>query len=343
MEMGLESERAGFVYVLQVKDIALPVCKIGMTRRQPEQRLAEINRGSTGDFLWELHSAIRVSDCALLESRAHRDLAALRQRGREFFGLSPSDGAERVKKIAESSSDLDVLLRDDSVHPVKSRKTLAQGFSKRHLEYAYLLDAFNVAFECTGRPFGQLSRPVFGTSDGAAGVQWNLAVYTDDDRVQLGVNLEGMKYANWPITDLIRSEIERPTLVGLGSEIRGAEAIRVHFRRDAWQAASRPMIREGNLGRTPMPLSELSTELWNEVVEEALACLDPDRDHRARAKAVVTRIAPKTGEEREQRMEVSPHLVISSSVDRESDPVEAIRRTKALLEPVYEWASELTG
>jgi hypothetical protein len=342
----LDDDKVGFVYVLEVKDIALPVCKIGMTRRQPEQRLTEINRSSTGDFLWKLHSAIRVSDCGLLESRAHRDLAALRQQGRELFGLSPAGGAERVQRIAEVSSDLDLLPTADPVKPPKPprpTKPPSGGLSKRHLEYANLLDAFNVVFGCTGRPFGQLSRPVLGMSDGVSGVQWNLAVYTDEDRVQLGVNLEGMKYTNWPISDLIRSELEQPGLVELSSKTRDPESILVHFRRDAWQAASRPMIREGSLGRTPIALSELSAEIWRETVEEARDCLDSERNHRARAKAVVTRVAAKTGEERRQEMEVSPHLVISSAVNREEDPVEAIRRTRALLEPVYDWAVGRAG
>ena len=41
----------GYVYILEVKDIVLPVCKIGMTTRTPNKRCAEINNSSTGDFI----------------------------------------------------------------------------------------------------------------------------------------------------------------------------------------------------------------------------------------------------------------------------------------------------
>lgn len=44
----------GYVYILGVKDIDLPVCKIGMTRRNPFDRCREINKSSTGDFIWEV-------------------------------------------------------------------------------------------------------------------------------------------------------------------------------------------------------------------------------------------------------------------------------------------------
>lgn len=32
----------GFVYILEVSDIILPVCKIGMTTRSPQERCNEI-------------------------------------------------------------------------------------------------------------------------------------------------------------------------------------------------------------------------------------------------------------------------------------------------------------
>lgn len=73
-------ERPGFVYVLEVQDIMLPVCKVGMTTRDPQSRCAEINAGSTGDFRWKVVHSWPVSDCRAFESLVHQKLAPLRQK-----------------------------------------------------------------------------------------------------------------------------------------------------------------------------------------------------------------------------------------------------------------------
>ncbi len=70
----------GFVYILEVSDIILPVCKIGMTTRNPQERCNEINNSSTGDFIWSVAYSIYVSDCQKLESLVHSKLKPLRQK-----------------------------------------------------------------------------------------------------------------------------------------------------------------------------------------------------------------------------------------------------------------------
>lgn len=52
----------GYVYILEVKDLTLPVCKIGFTRQYPIERCAEINKSSTGDLLWSVSSWVIVDD-----------------------------------------------------------------------------------------------------------------------------------------------------------------------------------------------------------------------------------------------------------------------------------------
>ena len=47
-------------------------------------------------------------------------------------------------------------------------------------------------------------------SDGNEGVQWNIRVCTGTREAQLGVNREGKKYNNWPITTFLLAEIENP-------------------------------------------------------------------------------------------------------------------------------------
>jgi hypothetical protein len=64
----------GYLYILEVKDIDLPVCKIGMTSRSPHARCSEINKNSTGDFIWQVAYQIAVDDCQKLESLVHKKL-----------------------------------------------------------------------------------------------------------------------------------------------------------------------------------------------------------------------------------------------------------------------------
>ncbi|MDE0234381.1 MAG: hypothetical protein OXM62_05190 [bacterium] len=52
-----------------------------------------------------------------------------------------------------------------------------------------------------------------GISDGNEGVQWNAGYYSHDGAVWLGVNLEGMKYDDWPVARLIEREISRPLIL----------------------------------------------------------------------------------------------------------------------------------
>ncbi len=98
---GVEEKYKGYVYILEVKDIVLPVCKIGMTSRSPHERCAEINNSSTGDFVWSLAYHIAVDNCKILESLVHSKLVPLRQRGREFFNIRRFHAELRTTKISQ--------------------------------------------------------------------------------------------------------------------------------------------------------------------------------------------------------------------------------------------------
>jgi len=78
-------------------------------------------------------------------------------------------------------------------------------------EFNNLLDqainAFEKQFNVDARRFGNTHAPTKGASDNAQGVQWNIAVIRATHEIQLGVNLEGMKYRNWPITTFIKNEL----------------------------------------------------------------------------------------------------------------------------------------
>ena len=104
----------GYVYILGVKDIDLPVCKIGMTRRSPLDRCREINKSSTGDFIWEVANQIAVNDCRALESLVHKKLEPLRQKNREFFNINTDVAYTAMRSILDSQSEVIEVSLDES-------------------------------------------------------------------------------------------------------------------------------------------------------------------------------------------------------------------------------------
>jgi hypothetical protein len=97
------------VYVLEVQDIMLPVCKVGMTTRDPKTRCGEINAGSTGDFRWEVVHEWPVNDCRGFESLVHEKLRPLRQKGKEFFNLTPDDAITAIQSILDNQADISTV------------------------------------------------------------------------------------------------------------------------------------------------------------------------------------------------------------------------------------------
>ena len=103
-----------------------------------------------------------------------------------------------------------------------------------------LKSRFRDVFGCRGREFGSLSRGVLGISDGNEGVQWNAGYYPRDGAVWLGVNLEGMKYDDWPVARLIEREISRPLLLTrYRRKVARPDKVTVLWARDAWQYSAR--------------------------------------------------------------------------------------------------------
>jgi len=113
--------------------------------------------------------------------------------------------------------------------------------------------AFRHLFRCGGVPFGNNARGVLGVSDGAEGVQWNARYRRKEATFGLGVNLEGKAYDDWPVARLIERELAHPRLL---TEYRDMvprpDLVRVNWKRDAWQVASRVKIEEPNLLPTPI-------------------------------------------------------------------------------------------
>jgi len=200
------------------------------------------------------------------------------------------------------------------------------------------LDSFRSLVGTDGVTFGQLNRPERGISDGIDGVQWNLSLDTNRKSVRFGINLEGKKYNNWPIANLLINEIEDPDLLRVCSSLPQPEQIHLLWFRDAWQAASRPMIDEQIIGGSALSCDEVTPEVWSSILNEALGCLDEEKGFKGRATQTVT--LSSSGKTRE--MVVSPHFQVYVDIAQSGDIENGLKRAQESLMPIYDWVTEVS-
>lgn len=341
--------KEGYVYILEVKDIDLPVCKIGMTVRPPYVRCAEINNNSTGDFIWQVAYDVSVNDCKKLESLVHKKLEPLRQKNREFFNITAEVAHKALLSIIKNQSEIkeinpiDFPLIQTNEKEAKSnrKKTkVRQSFRRIDSDYAELLQTFASVLQIKGVTFGQLNKPRFGMSDGNEGIQWNLSINPEIEKIRIGVNLEGKKYSNWPITSFILSEIKNPSISILKKKLQNPDQVYLRFVRDAWQVTSRPEIDEKYFGGKELPFSEINEDLWISILTEARGCLNEKQGFRGRNLQKVTLASPPKNGEQIRMMEVSPHLTIWTKVHISEDMSVHLKEKIEQLRPVHEWVSE---
>lgn len=173
-----------------------------------------------------------------------------------------------------------------------------------------LAAAFRKVFECDTRPFGNHARGVLGISDGAKGVQWNAWYRRDDETYGLGVNLEGLEYDGWPVARLIEREMSHPRLLTeYRDRVPRPDRVRVSWKRDAWQFASRVPIKGSSLSPTPIALDRLDMSGWIHALERARECLNPERNYRGRRRTTVTLLVSGNRVEKW----VTPHLHFGTS------------------------------
>ena len=197
-----------------------------------------------------------------------------------------------------------------------------------------LKSIFRDIFQCRGREFGSPSRGVLGISDDNKGVQWNTGYRPGDGFAWLGVNLEGMKYDDWPVARLIEREISRPLLLTrYRRQVARPDKVTVLWARDAWQYRARPRIKEANLAPTPITLDRLDDQGWAEALRGARECLDPRKQLRGRRKVPVT-VLPS---QRQVEMYVSPHLKIGTPLAEIT--ARAMTEARGSLEALYEFAA----
>ena len=193
---------------------------------------------------------------------------------------------------------------------------------------------FRDLFECDGQEFGSRSHGVLGISDGLEGVQWNAGYSQRDETAWLGVNLEGLKYDDWPVARLIERELSQPLLLAeYRVRVAKPEIVSVGWTRDAWQASYRVRIKESGLSPTPIALDQLDIDGWTRALRCAGECLDPQRDHRGRRRTKVTLLRSGQVVERE----VTPHLHYRARFDWFSGS--GMAQAKDNLAALHEWAT----
>ena len=241
-------------------------------------------------------------------------------------------GGKGVKEIGADQADELQALFDQS--------------TKSNFGHDEYFDLFQLSLDVDAIPFGQTNKSVSGISDGNTGVQWNLAMDSKTGQIRLGVNLEGMKYTDWPIRKFIFSELCNSKILGVSKLLPNPDDIYIRFRRDAWQVTSRPAIIEQFLGGKELSFGKITLDRWEDTLVEALDCLDKTHNYRGRATQTVTLASmPKNGDQ-VREMEVSPHLNIWTPLANFGNKKEIIARGFEKLEPAYRWvqrASEQAG
>ena len=203
-------------------------------------------------------------------------------------------------------------------------------------DFELLRLTFESTFGAPSRPFGASGGQWIGVSDDAKGVQWNAPLDRLTGTAMLGINLEGMAYDGWPIARFIERELAQQQLTRMRDEFGD---IVVSLMRDCWQVAVRLSIAEHQIGERA-PLSKLTPEQWRDMLREAYGCLDPQRNHRGRARQTVTLASGRT------EKSVSPHLhlgrVIWQATPSVSEAARAMRSARDSMKPLYQLIQRLS-
>jgi len=182
-----------------------------------------------------------------------------------------------------------------------------------------------------------------GLHDGNLGVQWNAWIEWTDPQTTIanvGVNLEGMKYSDWPIAKLIRQELKDPWLFEAKERVANPNLVLIALQRHAWQAAGRVQnYREQHILPPTCTLAELTPEQWLRSLLEAQACLATSDGGRT-----TQRITLKDGRQVERA--VSPYLNFHRAIEIDADQ-SVMRDTLQIamedLRPLYEFVVDRTA
>ena len=202
-----------------------------------------------------------------------------------------------------------------------------------------LPEVMSKVFNCSGFYHGSKSDFSCGMHDGNEGVQWNIDIIKSNNLVRNGVNLEGLKYENWPIARFLEYELKNYILYNTFLELKDKDIV-ITVLRDAWQVTARPSIEEKIIGGKIISIKDITKEKWIEILREAQMCLNIANGNIKRAFQEVTFLSGK-----KKIMQVSPHLYIYKVIPSEllvtkSKIIEAFFDSKNALEQIYKAISK---
>jgi branched-subunit amino acid transport protein len=146
--------KAGFVYVLSNE--AMPgIVKIGMTARNPEVRLREIN-SATGVLPFELEAVIVSRNAKWTEREVHERLAACRvSKSREFFRIDAAKAKKAVFEVARQQQQRAYDRGRQRLSPIPATALAASMIPSVAMVHPYLVPAWAMlclAAAVTGKP-----------------------------------------------------------------------------------------------------------------------------------------------------------------------------------------------
>lgn len=206
---------------------------------------------------------------------------------------------------------------------------------------AVLTQAFAEVVGAAMKSTGSPSLGYVGVYEDAQGVHRTAWVNSRDLTAWLGITLVGKEYDGWPIARYLLREASDPQLLRVRTAVEDPSLITVHFWRDAWQAGGGrvPRFLEQNITAPEgVRLDLLDEAEYRRIIDDALASLDSDKNHRGRLRREITLT---TG--RVVSLYVSPEFQfrtqfpLSASL---SDVVGALRNADELLRPLYDFARE---
>lgn len=107
---------SGYIYVLSNPSFMQGVYKIGFTTRNPEDRMAELQRNSGVPTAFELEYSEFVLNCESVEGRVHANLADYRVNPkREFFKVSLVTIIRCIREISDRYRQIDSDIHKTSI------------------------------------------------------------------------------------------------------------------------------------------------------------------------------------------------------------------------------------
>ena len=113
-EYALTHNRAGYVYVVSNDDMKDGQYKIGITRRDIQERMKELGSGASHSFGMNLHGYVYCDDCFEVETKLHQYFAKSRVNQvnprKEWFKTTLGN----IKQAFKELFDIDIILTDIS-------------------------------------------------------------------------------------------------------------------------------------------------------------------------------------------------------------------------------------